>query len=237
MEIKKFFSFKKQYLVIVKSVIFGFCLLILLTWMNEILDLPFYLFGGQKTILNWQEMLIETILLLIVAFITLKSMFNQFLVCNSMEDKLERFNKVLLLITQINQDILWIKSKQQLCDLICSGFVKYDYKFVWIGFCDEETKRIVPQSQAGFEDGYLEEINITHGQDKSNLAPEVMAVKLKRSSVMRFIAKGTDYSSWSKQALSRGYMSLAAVPIFIKDKVIGVLNFYSGKEDAFDDKE
>ena len=237
MGIKNYFSFKKEYLVIVRSVILGFCLLILLAWMNEILDLPFYLFGGQKTILNWQEMLIETIFLVIVGFITLKSMFKQFLVCNSIEGKLERFNRVLLLIMQINQDILWIKSKQQLCDLICSGFVKYDYKFVWIGFCDEEIKRIVPQAQAGFEDGYLEEINISYGQDKSNLAPEVMAVKLKRSSVRRFIAKGTNYAFWSKQALSRGYMSLAVIPIFMSDKVIGVLNFYSEKEDAFEDKE
>ncbi|MCK5491773.1 MAG: hypothetical protein KAJ14_01530, partial [Candidatus Omnitrophica bacterium] len=63
MGIKNYFSFKKEYLVIVRSVILGFCLLILLAWMNEILDLPFYLFGGQKTILNWQEMLIETIFL------------------------------------------------------------------------------------------------------------------------------------------------------------------------------
>ncbi len=235
---KKIFSLKKEYLVIVRTVILGFCLMILLTWIDEILDLPFHLFGGQKTIINWQEMFIETVLLFVVGFITLKIMFKQFLVCNSMKDQLERLNKVLLLISQINQDVLWVKTKQQLFNLICSGFVKYDYKFVWIGVWDEETKRIVPQAQAGFKDGYLEEINIIHEQDKCNSVPEVMAVKLRRSIVRSSIAnKGTDYSSWSKQALLRGYQSFAAIPIFMKDKVIGVLNIYSGQENAFNDRE
>ena len=53
-----------------------FFLLILLAWMNEVLDLPHYLMGAPKTPINWRESLLETTLLLLVASATLLKLFH-----------------------------------------------------------------------------------------------------------------------------------------------------------------
>jgi hypothetical protein len=46
--------------------LFGFCLLIFMTWINELLDLPQHLFGGQPTPFNITESIFEGLLILIV---------------------------------------------------------------------------------------------------------------------------------------------------------------------------
>jgi hypothetical protein len=52
----------------------------------------------------------------------------------------------LKILTKINQAILMIKDRNKLLTEICETLVKYAYKMVWIGFCDEAAKIVVPKS-------------------------------------------------------------------------------------------
>jgi len=51
--------------------LFGFCLLIVTTWINEFLDLPQQLFGGQPTPFNITESIFESLLILIVGLLVI----------------------------------------------------------------------------------------------------------------------------------------------------------------------
>jgi len=51
--------------------LFGFCLLIVTTWINEFLDLPHQLFGGQPTPFNITENIFESLLILIVGLLVI----------------------------------------------------------------------------------------------------------------------------------------------------------------------
>jgi hypothetical protein len=51
--------------------LFGFCLLIVITWIDEFLDLPHYLFGGQPTPFNIAEIIFESLLILIVGLLVI----------------------------------------------------------------------------------------------------------------------------------------------------------------------
>ena len=59
------------------GIIMAFITLFLLVWLNEIIDLPHLLLGSQKTPINWQEALGETMLIgiigLLVVFILLRN--------------------------------------------------------------------------------------------------------------------------------------------------------------------
>ena len=49
----------------------GFCLLIVMTWINEFLDLPHHLFGGQATPFNITENIFESLLIFIVGLLVI----------------------------------------------------------------------------------------------------------------------------------------------------------------------
>ncbi len=131
-----------------------------------------------------------------------------------------------------------LKNRHQLLTEICEELVKYAYRMVWIGFCDEETKTVVPEAVAGFHGEYLESVTITYDQTDYGKGPTGMAIKTKKPSIMNSIGTAdTRFNVWRQSALKRGYRSSAAVPIFQGDQVIGALNVYSENEDAFNEKE
>jgi hypothetical protein len=51
--------------------LFGFCLLISITWINELIDFPHYLFGRQPTPSNITESIFESLLILIVGLLVI----------------------------------------------------------------------------------------------------------------------------------------------------------------------
>jgi PAS domain S-box-containing protein len=153
------------------------------------------------------------------------------------EEELVRLNKVMGAIADVNQDIFRIKDRDELLKSVCGRIAAYAYKMVWIGFCDEKSKEIVPAAQAGFEEGYLTSVKITCNDSEHGMGPTGTAVKTGKPNVMRFIATDPRYELWREEALKRGYRSSAAVPIFREGKVIGALNVYSDEEDAFGSEE
>lgn len=50
------------------SEVLGFALVITLIWLDEILDLPHYLFNAEATPINWRESLFETLIILPLAW-------------------------------------------------------------------------------------------------------------------------------------------------------------------------
>lgn len=48
----------------------AFLLLCILKWMNEILDVPYWLLGARKSQINWQEAILETVMIVLVGFLS-----------------------------------------------------------------------------------------------------------------------------------------------------------------------
>ncbi len=153
------------------------------------------------------------------------------------EEEMVRLNRVMETITDVNQSIFRIQDRDELLKKVCKTIVTYAYRMVWIGFCDEKSKLIVPQAQAGFEEGYLESVKITYNDSEHGMGPSGIAVKTAKPDVMRFIATDPRYEPWRAEAIKRGYRSSAAIPIFSENKVIGALNVYADEEDAFGQEE
>lgn len=50
----------------------AFLLIILLIWLDEILDIPYALLGGEATPINWRESLFESLAIIVLAIVTLR---------------------------------------------------------------------------------------------------------------------------------------------------------------------
>jgi len=154
------------------------------------------------------------------------------------EKRLKHIGSVLKAIRNINQLIVSEKDRAKLLQGACGILTKVrEYRFAWIGLIEEGHKRVLPVAQAGFEEGYLDSVKITWDDTATGKGPTGMAIKTKQPSLTRNIPEEPTFEPWREEALKRGYLSSAAIPLVHDEKVYGVLNVYSSERDGFDDEE
>lgn len=154
------------------------------------------------------------------------------------ESRILFLDKVLRSLTEINHLITRVKDKEELlqsaCDILTSV---HEYRMVWIGFIEEEHQKVIPVAQSGFEEGYLDSIEITWDEAPTGKGPTGTAIKTGKPSIMRDIRNDSAFEPWRQPALERGYQSSAAIPLIADDYTYGALCIYSSKRDAFGDEE
>jgi PAS domain S-box-containing protein len=140
--------------------------------------------------------------------------------------QLQHLSRLLRAIRAINGLILSERDGQQLLQKACSSLTSArGYRMTWIGLVEEGSKRIQPACQAGFEEGYMDQIEVTWDDAPTGQGPTGMA------------KTAPEYRPWRQQALQRGYRSSAALPLRFEGQVLGALNVYSEMPEAFDIEE
>jgi len=150
----------------------------------------------------------------------------------------KRISSLLRAIRTITGAIVNERDERRLLETACSSLVAArGYRMAWVGLVEEHTKRVTPVCQAGFEDGYLEQIEITWDDSPTGQGPTGQCIKTGEPVVMRDIESAPEFRPWRSQALQRGYRSSAALPLRFESRVLGALNVYSEVRDAFDIEE
>ncbi len=153
-------------------------------------------------------------------------------------DRIQHLQNVLEAIRDINQLIVHEKNRKKLLQGVSEILDQTrDYKFVWIGLVDEGTREVLPAAQAGFEEGYLESIEVSWDDSETGKGPTGTALKTRKPYVMRDIGRDPRYKPWREEALKRGYASSVAVPLVYQERVFGALNVYSTTPNSFDEEE
>ena len=118
-----------------------FLLLDVFIWLDEILDLPHVLMGAPRTPINWQESLIETVLIVLLGlFVFFRTTYfiNQ---TKQSQNKIEHLNSVLRAIRNVNQLITREKDPERLTADACRHlFQARGYSSVWICLFDNRGK-------------------------------------------------------------------------------------------------
>lgn len=154
------------------------------------------------------------------------------------EEKIRRLYSFQTAIRNINHSLLMGEDRAELFQEICYLLTGVeDIKFVWIGLVENGTFDVKPVAQAGFEEGYLSSIKVTWDDTEYGNRPTGTAIKTGQPFVMRDIENDPRYSRWRKNALKWGYASSIAVPLMYNGEVLGALNVYSIRKDAFGDEE
>ena len=155
------------------------------------------------------------------------------------EEQILKANRIYAVISQINQMIVRIHSKDELFREACRIAIDIgQFQMAWIGLVDEQTKLVNPVVHYGVEDGYLsviEEISISDVPE--GRGPTGTAIREGRHFICNDIASDEVMCPWRDEALKRGYRSSIALPIKLSGKVIGAFSLYARVSHFFDQEE
>jgi len=154
------------------------------------------------------------------------------------EEQLCRLNRSLMAIGDCSMALFDARDEVELLNAICRIAVETGgYRMAWVGYADHETKAVCPVAQSGFEDGYLNTIQITWLRKEYEQSPGMTAVRTAQPCLVRDIETDPIFAPWRVEAGKRGYSSMLVLPLKTDDQVFGVLSIYSASLNAFDAEE
>ncbi len=153
--------------------------------------------------------------------------------------QLEQLNRALVVLSACNKAVATANSEDELLQRACEAIVQFGgYRLSWVGYAEQdEDKRVRPVAQFGFDEGYVERVRITWGEDERGRGPTGTAIRTGRLAVAQRIATDPRFEPWRADALERGYGSSIALPLVVEGLHLGALLIYAAEPDAFDDAE
>ncbi|MHA1522363.1 MAG: ATP-binding protein [Promethearchaeota archaeon] len=155
------------------------------------------------------------------------------------EIKIQKINRSFKMLSKSNLLLSTTESELELFQKLCTTIVETGgYRLAWVGLVKHDLeKTVLPVAQSGFEDGYLENVNITWEDTERGQGPTGTCIRTKTYCMAKNILKDPKFKPWRQQALKCGYNSSISIPIIIEDMVIGAVNIYSAEISAFDQQE
>jgi GAF domain-containing protein len=152
---------------------------------------------------------------------------------------LSKLNRALRVISACNQALVRTDDEIDLLLKICQLIVQVGgYRLAWVGYAmQDEGKTVRPVAQAGYEEGYLETLDITWADTEKGQGPTGTAIRSGKTVIARDILTNPHFTPWRGEALKRGYASSIALPIISNTQTLGALNIYAEEVDAFDAEE
>jgi len=153
--------------------------------------------------------------------------------------ELGRQQRLYAALSQINQAIVWTRSRPELFEKICRVLVQHGgFHMAWIGWHDPATGLLVPAAQSGDTNGYLASVRISvDGSLPEGRGPSGTAFREERTFVCNDILAHPASTHWREEASRRGLRASAAIPIRRGGRPAGTLNVYAGEPGFFQDKE
>ncbi|MDP3028951.1 MAG: PAS domain S-box protein, partial [Deltaproteobacteria bacterium] len=153
--------------------------------------------------------------------------------------ELQRISRALRALSSCNQAMLHATEESQLLHEICRVIVEVcGYRLAWVGFAEQDAeKTVLPVAQMGYEEGYLESVNITWADTERGRGPTGTAIRTGNPCVCKNILTDPDYASWRNEAIKHGYASSISLPLVANGQTFGALNIYAAEPDAFDAEE
>jgi signal transduction histidine kinase len=156
------------------------------------------------------------------------------------QERLRRANRALETLNECNQILVRSTEERDLLSAICRIIVEVGgYRLAWVGFAEDDAKKTVrPVARAGFEDGYLDTVEISWADNQRGRGPTGAAVRTGKTSINRNTLEGVDYAPWRAEALKRQFASSVSIPLSLEGNTcFGALTIYSDRIDAFDGDE
>lgn len=153
------------------------------------------------------------------------------------EARIDRLNRMYATLSQANQAIVQGADRQAVFEEVCRAIVeKGGLHLAWIGLVDQERGRITPVAHFGFDNGYLDLLEISLEDVPLGRGLAGRAVREGRYAVCQNAVIDPSIEPWRELVLSRGYLSGVAFPIMVNGSAIGVISSYSSEPCYFDDE-
>ncbi len=216
----------------------AFVLAALLGAAGHIFLVPFLPSNLLTSPVHWLEAGIDAFWILMVGAFAVHWISRLDLQRKQVAERILRLNEILRLIRFTSQLIVEGDDETQLLQKACDRLVDgRNYQMAWIGLTRDGSYDVLPVAQTGTEEGYLSSVKTTWDDSDYGRGPTGTAIKTGQPAIMRDIFNDPQYYPWREQASKGGYRSSIALPLIVENRVIGALNIFSGRPDAFDDEE
>ncbi len=154
------------------------------------------------------------------------------------EQQIRSLNRLYQVLSGINEAIVRLREPDALFREACRIAVEHGgFRMAWLGMADPGSGEVRPLAHAGVNEGYLEALHISLGDDEHSHGPTGVALHEGRHVVCNDIEHDPRMAPWRAAAMQRGYRASAAFPIRVGGQVRGTFNLYADKPDQFDEAE
>lgn len=152
---------------------------------------------------------------------------------------LAQANRMLNILSECNLALVRATEEPALLQEICRIIIDLGgYPLVWIGYAEQDDERRVrPMAQAGFEEGYLDTVDITWADTERGRGPTGTAIRTGEPCIVKDIQTDPSFAPWRHEAVRRSYASSIALPLKREGRVFGALNIYAAAPNAFPAEE
>lgn len=155
------------------------------------------------------------------------------------EEELKRLNQTLRARSNSSRALMHARREAEYLKEVCRIVVEdCGHAMVWIGFAQtDEAKTVRPVAHAGFDEGYLESLNITWADTQRGRGPTGSAIRTGRPAICRHMLTDPSFAPWRAEALKRGFASSIVFPLLDGEKAFGAITIYSRQPDPFSEDE
>jgi PAS domain S-box-containing protein len=151
---------------------------------------------------------------------------------------LQQASRALKAITECHQALIRATNEMELLNEVCRIIVEVGgYRMAWVGYAENDAhKSVRPVAQTGFDEGYVQQLNLTWADKVLGRGPMGSAIRLGEPVVVRNTLKDRNFEPWREAARQRNFHSVLGLPL-IGTAPFGALCIYATEPDAFDDEE
>jgi PAS domain S-box-containing protein len=152
--------------------------------------------------------------------------------------QIRRLNTAYATLSQTNEAIVRLGSREELFDRICRIAVETGgYLGAWIGLVDEAAKTLAPVASAGSLDDYIKRIHVsTDPAHPDGRGPSGIALDKGEPYYCNDFLNDPATARWHDLAREFGFRASVALPLRRRNFVVGTLNLYSAEVGAFDER-
>ncbi|MFA6568194.1 MAG: PAS domain S-box protein [Victivallales bacterium] len=154
------------------------------------------------------------------------------------EKEIGTLNRLYATLSQINQAIVRIGTREVLFEQVCRAIVELGkFKMAWVGWPDPKTRMVIPVARFGDEKGYLEKIRVFSDDRPEGRGPVGTCLREGRTYICNDLLNDVYFSPWREEAVISDFHAVTAIPICLRGVVRGVLAIYSAEMGCFGEKE
>lgn len=196
-------------------------------------------FSGDAKIIGWAAIFKDLFFVAVTVSVLLWIVRRRGSIIKDSESSLRRVNRALMTLSSCNQALFRAEDESGLMKEICRIIVEVGgYGLAWVGIAEPDAnKTIRPAAQWGYEEGYLEKLNLTWADTERGMGPSGTAIRSGLPSVVQNIGADQSALFWRNEALKHHFASTVSFPLTDGDKPFGALGIYAREPDAFDTRE
>jgi PAS domain S-box-containing protein len=149
------------------------------------------------------------------------------------DERIHLLNRLLQTIAEVNQMMVRESDRERLLSETCRIIVEHGkFSMASISFADFTTGEVRPAAHFGFKGPFLETAGVRCDDTPKGRGPTGTAIRTGTHVVCNNTEKDETIAPWRDLVREQGYLSLAAFPLRVHNRVIGAVTVYSTEANA-----